>query len=208
MSFFESQIFTFVVLPLLIFLARMVDVSMGTFRIILISRGHKLFAPVLGFVEMLIWLAAIGQIMQNLTNVFCYIAYAGGFAMGNYIGMVIEEKAAMGKQIVRVMTHRDPGEFIQKLRDKGFGVTHIPAEGKDGPVHVVFTIIARANLDRVIGIIESYHPNSFYTVENIHAVKEGVFPESGGLWSRFFPRPPRIYRKLRIRHRRQHRKGK
>ena len=157
---------------------------------------------------MLIWLVAIGQIMQNLTNVLCYIAYAGGFAMGNFVGMVIEEKAAIGKQVVRVMTHRDPSDFIRALREKGFGVTHIPAEGSKGPVHVVFTIIARSNLHRVLRTIQSYHPNSFYTIEDIKAVKEGVFPASRGLLSRVLPPPPKIYRKLRVRHRRQRRKGK
>lgn len=204
----DSALFSYVILPILIFLARMVDVAMGTFRIILISRGHRLVAPLLGFFEMLIWLVAIGQIMQNLTNVFCYIAYAGGFAMGNYVGMVIEAKAAMGKQVVRVMTHSDPANFIEALRDRGYGVTHIPAEGREGPVHVIFSIIARANLDSVIRAVESYHPNAFYTIEDIKSVKEGVFPENRSFVSRLLPNPPRAYRKLKARHRRGPRKGK
>jgi uncharacterized protein YebE (UPF0316 family) len=82
-------LYTWIVLPLLIFLARVVDVSMGTIRVIFVSRGLKYLAPVVGFFEVLIWLLAIGQIMKNLSSPLCYVAYAGGFAAGNYIGIVI-----------------------------------------------------------------------------------------------------------------------
>ena len=95
-DFWHSEAFTFVLLPVLIFLARVLDVSFGTIRIIFISRGQKLLAPLIGFFEILIWLVAIGKVMQNLGNVYCHIAYAGGFAAGNFTGMWIEEKLAMG----------------------------------------------------------------------------------------------------------------
>ena len=101
-QFTDYPVFNWVILPALIFVSRIFDVSFGTLRIIFVSRGKRSIAPFLGFFEVLIWLLAISQIMQNLNNFACYIAYAGGFAMGNYIGMRIEEKLAMGTMIIRV----------------------------------------------------------------------------------------------------------
>ncbi|HER42916.1 MAG TPA: hypothetical protein ENO08_00460, partial [Candidatus Eisenbacteria bacterium] len=86
MTFIDSELFKWVVLPLLIILARVIDVTIGTIRIVFVSRGHKVIAPILGFFEVLIWLLAIGQIMRNLSNFMCYIAYGTGFALGTYMG--------------------------------------------------------------------------------------------------------------------------
>jgi len=141
----------------------------------------------LGFFEVFIWLVAIGQIMQHLTNIVCYVAYAGGFAFGNVVGMRIEDRVALGKVVVRVMTHHDPGEFMTHLREGGYGVTHLLAEGGKGPVHVVFTIIDRATLSAIIPAVEKYHPNSFYTIEDIRSAKEGIFPGNNGIFQRLFP---------------------
>ena len=102
--FFNPEIFTWVIMPLLIIFARICDVSLGTIRIISIARGYKLIAPLLGFFEILIWLLAIKQIMQNLTNIFYYVAYSGGFAAGTFIGIYIEEKLAMGIFLIRIIT--------------------------------------------------------------------------------------------------------
>ena len=96
-----------IIIPLLIFVARIFDVTLGTIRIILVSRGVKIPAALLGFFEVLIWLIAIGRVMQNLNNVSNYIAYAGGFAMGNFVGIYIENKLAMGLLSIRVVTAKD-----------------------------------------------------------------------------------------------------
>ena len=136
MSFFQSEAFTLILLPVLIFLARVLDVSFGTIRIIFISRGRKYLAPVIGFFEILIWLVAIGKVMQNLDNVFCYVAYAGGFAAGNFTGMWIEEKLAMGTLIVQIITRQDASALMGSLKSSGFGVTAVPAQGTTGQVHL------------------------------------------------------------------------
>ena len=86
MSIMDSELFKWVLLPLLIVIARVIDVSIGTIRIVFVSRGHKIIAPVLGFFEVLIWLLAIGQIMRNLSNFMCYIAYGTGFALARSSG--------------------------------------------------------------------------------------------------------------------------
>ena len=105
--------FTFVILPFLIFIARITDVSLGTLRIIFVSKGYKIIAPLIGFIEILIWIVAISKIIQNIDNWICYIAYAGGFAVGNYVGMRLEEKLAIGFELVRVITQKDASKHFQ-----------------------------------------------------------------------------------------------
>jgi len=175
-AFSDSPYFAYLVLPLLIFLARVLDVSLGTIRILLISRGQKLIVPLLGFIEIFIWLLAIRQVMTNLSNIYCYIGFAGGFAVGNYVGMLIEEKIALGLQIIRVITSKDASEMIAYLRSKGYGVTSLDAQGASGHVNVLFMMIRRANTAEVIKIIQEYHPKSFYTIEDVRLASAGVLP--------------------------------
>jgi uncharacterized protein YebE (UPF0316 family) len=172
----QSPVYTWLIVPVLIFLARIVDVSIGTIRILFISRGKRYLAPVMGFFEVLVWLLAIGQIMRNLTNVLCYVAYAGGFATGTYVGLWIEEKLAVGLLMVRVVTHRDATPLIERLRKEAFGVTHVAARGVTGSVRIVFTIIKRSDLSRVIKIIRKFNPNAFYSTEDVRSVSKEVFP--------------------------------
>lgn len=178
-SFFSSSLFTWLILPLLIFLARVVDVSFGTLRIVYIAKGRRYIAPMLGFVEVLIWLLAIGQIIKNLNNVACYIAYAGGFATGNFVGIWIENKLALGNQVLRIITSRDSTDLINNLKSKGYGITILNAEGSQGPVKIIFTIIKRKNLPEVIELIKTYNPKAFYSVEDVRLAKEGIFPTAG-----------------------------
>jgi len=169
-DFFESWQFTYILVPILIAIAKIIDVSLGTLRIILISKGAKKLAPLLGFVEVLIWIVSIGQVMKNLTNPVNYIAYALGFAMGNYVGILIEQKLALGSVLIRVITRRDASELITYLQSNDFGVTVIPAEGSLGPVHLIFTVIKRSNLNKVVEIIKKFNPKAFYSIEDIRYV--------------------------------------
>ncbi len=171
------DIFSFVILPVMIFLARICDVTMGTIRVIFISKGIRYLAPVIGFFEVIIWLLAIGQVMNNLTNVVSYIAYGAGFASGTFIGMYIEEKISLGLTSVRIITKGDTLELMQYLRAHNYGVTSVDGEGATGRVKMVFTIIRRQDLAHVVGIIQQFHPNAFYSVEEVKSVAEGVFPE-------------------------------
>jgi len=125
----NSETFGWVVLPILIFLSRIIDVTIGTIRIIFVSRGKKYLAPVLGFFEVLVWIMAISQIMQNLNNFVCYFAYAAGFATGNYVGIIIEEKLAIGTLIIRVIMTKDECQLKERLSKAGFGVTVVDAQG-------------------------------------------------------------------------------
>jgi uncharacterized protein YebE (UPF0316 family) len=165
-----------VILALLIFTARICDVTLGTMRIAFIARGHKMLAPVVGFFEVLIWLIALRQIMQNLTNAAYYVSYAGGFAAGTFVGLWVEERMAIGSRIIRVITRQDATDLIESLRDAGYGVTSIDASGVDGRVHLLFSVLKRQDLERFIGIVEKHTPRAFYSIEDVRFVSEGVFP--------------------------------
>ena len=172
----NSSIFSWVVLPILIFMARICDVSLGTLRIIFISRGKKLLASLLGFFEVSIWLLAISQIMQNLDNFICFLAYAGGYAMGNYVGILLEEKLAIGTLIVRIFLIDNETSMKKELSEAGFGVTCIDAHGMNGDVKIIYTVIKRKSLDKAIKIIEKCQSNAFYSIEDAKSVKQGIFP--------------------------------
>jgi len=175
-SFLSSDVYTFILIPLLIFIARICDVSLGTIRIIFISKGMKYVSSFIGFCEILIWLLAIGQIMLNLTNIACYVAYAGGFAAGTFVGIYIEERLAVGTLLVQVILKKNPSRLIELLKSEGYGVTSIMAEGSTGPVHVIYVIVRRIDLQDVVKNIQKLHPNAFYTVADIRSISKEILP--------------------------------
>ncbi len=159
-----------IVLPLLIFFARIMDVSIGTVRIILVSKGYKYLAPLLGFFEVLIWIIAIGKIMENLDRWYYYLFYAAGFAAGNFVGIIMEEKIALGFVGVRIITKKPADQLIAKMTASGYGVTIVPAEGSTGLVHVIFTTVKRKKLKNLVTLIKEFNPKAFYTVEDYKSV--------------------------------------
>lgn len=170
--FFHSHFFTYFIIPVLIFSARILDVSIGTMRVIFISKGYKLFASLCGFFEVLIWIVAITQIIKNLTNPIYYIVYAGGFATGNFVGILIEEKIALGTVLLRVVTKREFSELTEYLKNNNYGVTLLDAKGLYGTVKILFTIIHRNDLEEVVAFIQKVNPQAFYTVEDVRFVNE------------------------------------
>ena len=168
--------YTWVILPLLVFLARFVDVTLGTMRIIFLSRGRKFLAPALGFVEVFIWITAVSQIVRGAQNFAAYFAYAAGFAVGNYAGMLIEEKLAIGTLVIRVILPKKKTSLIDRLREMGYGVTFVDGQGGSGPVILVYTVVMRKELDQIIRIIEETAPKAFFTVEELRSVQQGIFP--------------------------------
>lgn len=174
----DSALFAWVTLPVFIFLARIGDQSIGTVRLIFLAKGQKKIAPILGFFEVIIWLLTVSQVMKHIDNVLAFVAYGGGFAMGNYIGMVIEEKLSIGNVIIRIIPTKDTSELIKFLRESNYGVTSVQAEGSRGEVHIIFTIIKRKNVEHVISIINRFNPNAFYTIEDVKAINEGIFKQN------------------------------
>src|SRR6218665_3553186 len=170
--------YSWIVLPLIIFISRVSDVSLGTLRHVFISKGFRRIVPVLGFFEVLIWIVVVAQVMKNLNNVACYLAYAGGFATGTYVGLRIEERLALGLQVIRIITNQDSQELVAALKKEKHGVTIVDAHGAIGPVKMIFTIIKRKNVQSVAKLIEVHNPTAFYSIEDIKKAKQGVFTPS------------------------------
>lgn len=176
-SFFDSNLYAYLVLPLLIFCARICDVTIGTIRIVYVAKGRKAIAPFLGFFEVFIWIVAISQIMSNLNNFVCYFGYAAGFATGNYIGLLVEERLAVGNLMIRVITNKDGDVLAKTLNSHGFGATIIDAEGSSGKVNIIYSLVYRTNLTSALKLIKEFNPDIFYSIEDIRDVNSGIFPE-------------------------------
>lgn len=182
-------IFKWFILPLLIFLSRIFDVSFGTIRVILITKGYKYIAPILGFFEVLLWITVAAQLMSNINNFLYYVAYAGGFAFGTFVGINIESKLSIGTVIFRIMTQGDSSNLLDKFKEMKYGVTKIQGFGSRGPVDVIFTIVKRKKINDVVSIIKEFNPKAFYTIEDIKFVSHTGFMSEDN-------RNINIYRKL------------
>lgn len=166
----------YVIIPLLIFLARVIDVTMGTVRIIFVSKGMKYIAPLIGFFEILVWLLAITQIMQNLTNFVNYIMYAGGFAFGTFLGIYVEDRLAMGYIGVIIMSCKKPEEIIGKLEMSGHDVTVVDAKGGTASKTMIFVIVQRKKLRGMLKVIKELDPDVFYAIEDVRYTQEVHHP--------------------------------
>jgi uncharacterized protein YebE (UPF0316 family) len=183
----ELEWFGTIAIPFLIFVMRIADVSLGTIRIIYVARGNKLIAPILGFFEVFIWILAISNIIQHLDNWINYIAYAGGFATGNFVGMKIEERLAVGISLVRIITKKELSSFSNTLNEKGFPATLLDGHGRDEDVSIIFTIVKRKRLPEVIDLIKTANPKAFFTVEDIRYIShENYMPLKSPRASRRF----------------------
>lgn len=164
--------FSYVIMPVLIFIARVGDVSLNTLRVMFVLNGKKNVAPILGFFEALIWLLAIGQIIQNIDNPVSYLAYAGGFAAGTYVGMTIEEKLAIGRVLVRVITVAPMPELIEFMKERNYRFTNVGAEGRYGKVNLLFTVMKRDLLTEYINKVKECNDKAFYTIESVRRISE------------------------------------
>lgn len=177
-SLFSQEVVVWVVFPALIFFAGVIYVSLGTLRIIFVARRSRFLSPLLGFFEVVIWLIAISQLIGSVTNIAAYFAYAAGFAVGNYAGILIEEKIAIGIAVVRIIVTAKDDILLSKLSAAGYGVTRVGGKGSKGDVNLFFTIVRRKDLEDVTRIIDESHENAFYSIEDARCVTEGIFPKS------------------------------
>ncbi len=187
MTFLVFDIIPAAFVPLFIFFARILDVSIGTIRIMFVSKGFRGKATMLGFVEVLIWIIIVAQIFQNLDNWMNYVAFAGGFAAGNFIGMFIEEKMKMGVQIFRIIVGEESAHLAEKLQEANFRVTSVDGQGKYGHVKILFTVARRKRWQELADIVNEYAPNSFYSIEDVKHVSEmdeGAHPHKQDLVTR------------------------
>ncbi|MDR2586068.1 MAG: DUF5698 domain-containing protein [Prevotellaceae bacterium] len=166
-------------LPLLIFFARICDVTLGTMRIIFISKGKKTLAPFVAFFEVLIWIIVISELLSHTTNFFSYVCYAGGYATGSYVGMYVEERLAIGIQLLQVYTKRPPDGLMQQLNSENFGATIIDGQGANGQVFIVQIVVTRKNLSKAESIVNQFDPDVFYVLSDTKTVQRGIFPIIG-----------------------------
>ncbi len=178
LEFWQTHGYAWIILPLLIFCARILDVTVATLRLMFLARGAKTPTVITGFFEALIWIIIISQVIRNLDNVMSYVAYAGGFAAGSYIGMRIEERLALGKVVLRVILRKPGDVVVNALREQHHSLTCVDAEGARGPVQILFMVLKRSEIKAVLALIKQYNPNAFYTIEDVRYVSDRVTPEA------------------------------
>lgn len=177
-EYFSNEVFMYFILPLFIFIFRIFDQTIGILRIIFATKGLSYLVLVAGFFESIIWLIAVSQIITQLDNIYCYIAFAAGFSAGNVLGMYIEKKISLGNVIIRVVFQKDSSESIELLKSKNFRLTIIDAIGMEGNVKMLFSTIKRKQIKTFIKQLNINNPTAFYTIEDVRMVKEGYFSKS------------------------------
>lgn len=151
---------------LLICLLRMADVTIGTFRMILVVQSKKYLAGIAGFVEVLIWIFAMRYIVQHMDNDINLFGYALGFGIGNVLGITLEEKVALGYVQLNIISRHFTDQIADMLRKSKYGVTILPAEGGSGGVSILVIIIRRKDLKYVQKIIDGIDNNAFVTIQH------------------------------------------
>lgn len=184
-----NDFFNWVIMPILIFLARIFDVSFGTIRVVFISQGMKKFAAVMAFFEVFVWILVARQVISNMNNFMWIIGYCFGYATGTYIGIIICDKINTGKVTVRIIIKEKAEEIISALKEKNFGLTVINAEGKMSQSKVIFSIVSIKDLDELIKTIKSKNPKAFYSVEPVKMVSEDACTTSSCVFRKGFPIP-------------------
>ena len=153
-------------LPILIFFARICDVSLGTVRTILVIGGHPYISSILGFFEVTIWVLAVGGVLAYLSNPFALLGYAGGFATGVIVGMMLEERLALGYRAVRAISTDPDSDICGKLREHGYRVTRVDGKGRDGPVELAFTVVKRRDVSELREAILAIDPKAYISVNH------------------------------------------
>ena len=172
-------------LPIIIFFGRVIDVSLGTLRIIFVSKGEKYKAPLIGFVEVFIWVVIISQILSRANDMVAYLSYAAGYASGNYIGILLENRIAYGIVLCRIYTQKNGEELIQSLNKLNFGATVTHGRGSTNEVDIVETVVDRKELKTLEVIINNFDSNSFYVIEDVRTKQNGIFPKRKSLLDRW-----------------------
>jgi len=164
---------------LLVFFARVVNVSMATVRTLLSMRGQRRLATVISFFESLIFILAISQVLQNASNVWNVLGYSGGFAVGTWVGLKIEERLALGYAAVQVISQTAGEEITVALREAGYGVTEMVGEGLRGKVHVITTVANRRDIPSIMELVSGVDETAFVTVDDASRVYRGYLQTRG-----------------------------
>jgi uncharacterized protein YebE (UPF0316 family) len=160
---------------LFIFVARITDVSMATIRMLMIVKGKRKYAALIGFFEVMIYVTALGRVVSNLNNPLNLLSYASGFACGNFLGSLIEEKMAMGNIVAQVISKHDTDKITKVLRESGFGVTIIEGYGREGASHILNVTFERKRLPKFYDVMDGVDSNAFITITDARSIRGGYF---------------------------------
>jgi uncharacterized protein YebE (UPF0316 family) len=163
-------------LPVIIFFGRIIDVTLGTLRIIFVSKGAKNIAPVIGFIEVFIWIVVISQILTRANDLVSYLSYAAGYATGNYVGILIENRIAYGIVLCRIYTQKNGKELVQSLNKLDFGATLTHGVGSTKEVDIIETVVDRKEMKNLEQLLTDFDNNIFYVVEDVRTKQNGIFP--------------------------------
>jgi len=172
-------------LPFIIFFGRIIDVSLGTLRIIFVSKGEKYLARLVGFFEVFIWIVVISEIFSRANGLFSYLSYAAGYGMGNFVGIMIEQKIAFGTLLCRVYTKQSGEELIRTLNKRNFGSTLIHGSGSLGEIDIVEIVVDRRRAKEIERLINEFDPDVFFVTEDIRTKQKGIFPENNSLFKKW-----------------------
>ena len=172
-----AEIFTWqaVGTAILIFLVRVLSITMDTLRFMLTMRGKRGIAWILGFLESVLFVITVGVVLNDMSNFLYIIGYAAGFATGNVVGMYIERKLAVGYSHISVISKFKGAEVAKALRDNDFAVTEIPAQGKDGPVCISDLSVRRKDVAGIEKIVQDTDPEAFVTIEDVTPLRAGYW---------------------------------
>jgi uncharacterized protein YebE (UPF0316 family) len=159
--------------PIVIFLLRIVDVTLDTMRVLFMVRGRRLPAGVLGFLMALVWIIAVGNAMKHLDSIWHILGYAAGYGTGTMVGITIENFVAFGLIQLRIVSKHGGVEIAEGLRDRGYGATEFSGFGRDGAVEIVQSVVQRAHLDEVLAIVDKFDDAAFVTVEDPQVLRGG-----------------------------------
>jgi uncharacterized protein YebE (UPF0316 family) len=177
---------------LIIFLARICDVSLGTIRTIITVQGRGAIAFFLAIFEILIWIAVVSTVVQKISDQpILAVFYALGFATGNMVGIAVERKIALGFMVLRVFTRTGDKNMCGRLRAMGQPVTVFQGEGMHGPVNELYIACRRRDLAKLLEIVKSEDPEAFYIMEMARDVCRTLRPlaaECSGGWRSVFKR--------------------
>ncbi len=172
-------------LPFIIFFGRIFDVTLGTLRIIFVSKGEKYKAPLIGFFEVFIWIVIISQILSRANDMVAYLSYAAGYATGNYVGILLENRIAYGIVLCRIYTQKNGAELVQRLNKLNFGATLTHGEGSTDEVDIIETVVDRKEMKKLERTLNHFDSNIFYVVEDVRTKQNGIFPKRRTILSRW-----------------------
>lgn len=162
-------------LPFVIFGLRVADMTLDTMRVLFVLRGRKALAWFLGFAQSAIWVVAFSSVLRHVDNLWNVVGYAGGFATGTVVGMLIEERLALGHGHVRVISPQRGSALAEAIRASGYAVTELAGRGRDGTVAVLTCSVRRRDISRVTRQVHTLDPEAFVTVEDVRPLNRGYW---------------------------------